>query len=128
VLDYFTIDPNYKYIFFFRFHKMLGVDEMRAWYGPDHVCLAADRGAIGTLLISDELFRYVSSLLILSFSNADISFQLPFTSITIRFLSLLNSASDPVLRKKYVKLVESVRKKGAEVLIFSSMHESGQRE
>lgn len=43
--------------FFVRFFKMLGVDEMRAWYGPDHVRLAADRGAIGTLLISDELFR-----------------------------------------------------------------------
>lgn len=42
-----------------RFFKMLGTDEMRAWYGPDHVRLAADRGAIGTLLISDELFRYV---------------------------------------------------------------------
>ena len=41
-----------------RFHKMLGVDEMRAWYGPDHVALAADRGAVGTLLISDALFRY----------------------------------------------------------------------
>ena len=40
-----------------RFFKMLGTDEMRAWYGPDHVALAADRGAIGTLLISDELFR-----------------------------------------------------------------------
>lgn len=37
---------------------MLATDEMRAWYGPDHVQLAADRGAIGTLLISDELFRY----------------------------------------------------------------------
>ena len=37
---------------------MLGSDEMRAWYGPDHVRMAADRGAIGTLLISDELFRY----------------------------------------------------------------------
>ena len=42
---------------FVRFFKMLGSDEMRAWYGPDHVCLAADRGAIGTLLISDDLFR-----------------------------------------------------------------------
>ena len=42
----------------FRFFKMLSTDEMRAWYGPDHVALAADRGAIGTLLISDELFRY----------------------------------------------------------------------
>lgn len=38
---------------------MLGSDEMRAWYGPDHVCLAADRGAIGTLLISDDLFRHI---------------------------------------------------------------------
>lgn len=76
-----------------KFHKMLGIDEMRAWYGPEHVVLAADRGAIGTLLISDELFR----------------------------------AKDPAERKKYVKLVESVRQKGAEVLIFSSMHESGQQ-
>lgn len=41
---------------------MLGSDEMRAWYGPDHVRLAADRGAIGTLLISDELFRSVEIL------------------------------------------------------------------
>ncbi|ELU45857.1 eRF1 3 domain-containing protein [Rhizoctonia solani AG-1 IA] len=40
----------------YRFFKMLGSDEARAWYGPDHVALAADRGAIGTLLISDELF------------------------------------------------------------------------
>ncbi|GJE84511.1 pelota family protein [Phanerochaete sordida] len=76
-----------------KFFKMLGTDEMRAWYGPDHVALAADRGAIGTLLISDELFR----------------------------------ASDPAVRKKYVELVEDVRQKGAEVLIFSSMHESGQQ-
>lgn len=37
---------------------MLGSDELRAWYGPDHVELAIDRGAVGTLLISDELFRY----------------------------------------------------------------------
>lgn len=36
---------------------MLASDELRAWYGPDHVLLAADRGAIGTLLITDELFR-----------------------------------------------------------------------
>ncbi|KIL68082.1 hypothetical protein M378DRAFT_158593 [Amanita muscaria Koide BX008] len=40
-----------------RFFKMLATDEMRAWYGPGHVCLAVDRGAVGTLLISDELFR-----------------------------------------------------------------------
>ncbi|KAJ7228537.1 eRF1 domain 1-domain-containing protein [Mycena pura] len=76
-----------------KFFKMLGVDEMRAWYGPDHVVLAADRSAIGTLLISDDLFR----------------------------------ASNPVTRKKYVALVEAVQQKGGEVVIFSSMHESGQQ-
>ncbi|KAI0052991.1 pelota [Auriscalpium vulgare] len=76
-----------------KFFKMLGSDEQRAWYGPDHVSLAVDRGAVGTLLISDELFR----------------------------------ASDPQLRKRYVTLVEDVREKRGEVLIFSSMHESGQQ-
>ncbi|KAL0949423.1 hypothetical protein HGRIS_009484 [Hohenbuehelia grisea] len=74
-----------------RFFKMLGTDEMRAWYGPDHVALAADRGAIGTLLISDDLFR----------------------------------SSDPTTRKNYVAMVEGVQQKGGEVIIFSSMHESG---
>ncbi|KAF7332010.1 eRF1-1 domain-containing protein [Mycena kentingensis (nom. inval.)] len=76
-----------------KFFKMLGTDEMRAWYGPDHVVLAADRGAIGTLLISDDLFR----------------------------------ASNPETRKKYVSVVEAVQQKGGEVVIFSSMHESGQQ-
>jgi len=76
-----------------KFFKMLSTDEQRAWYGPDHVCLAAERGAIGTLLISDELFR----------------------------------ASDPIQRKRFVGLVEGVRERGAEVLVFSSMHESGQQ-
>ncbi|QRW16020.1 mRNA surveillance protein pelota protein [Rhizoctonia solani] len=76
-----------------KFFKMLGSDEARAWYGPDHVALAADRGAIGTLLISDELFR----------------------------------SGDVNERKKYVALVESVREKRGEVLIFSSMHETGQQ-
>lgn len=76
-----------------KFFKMLGSDEMRAWYGPGHVPLAADRGAIGTLLISDDLFR----------------------------------ASEPTTRKRYVALVEAVQQKGGEVVIFSSMHESGQQ-
>ncbi|XP_006460238.1 hypothetical protein AGABI2DRAFT_203120 [Agaricus bisporus var. bisporus H97] len=76
-----------------KFFRMLATDEMRAWYGPEHVCLAADRGAIGTLLISDNLFR----------------------------------SSDPATRKKYVEVTEAVQHKGGEVLIFSSMHESGQQ-
>ncbi|TIA90935.1 hypothetical protein E3P99_01294 [Wallemia hederae] len=40
-----------------KFNKMLVTDEHRAWYGPDHVQKAIDRGAVGTLLISDSLFR-----------------------------------------------------------------------
>ncbi|KAJ2930232.1 hypothetical protein H1R20_g6904, partial [Candolleomyces eurysporus] len=76
-----------------RFFKMLGSDENRAWYGPDHVRLASERGAIGTLLISDDLFR----------------------------------SSDPATRKKYVEMVEAVQSKGGEVIMFSSMHESGQQ-
>ncbi|KAJ3550047.1 hypothetical protein NMY22_g647 [Coprinellus aureogranulatus] len=76
-----------------RFFKMLGSDENRAWYGPEHVRLASERGAIGTLLISDDLFR----------------------------------SSDPATRKRYVEMVEEVQSKGGEVIIFSSMHESGQQ-
>ncbi|WVO16408.1 mRNA surveillance protein pelota [Cryptococcus depauperatus] len=76
-----------------KFHKMLATNELRAWYGPDHVALAVDRGAVGTLLISDDLFR----------------------------------SSDPVKRTHYVQMVESVRSRGGEALIYSSMHESGQQ-
>jgi len=74
-----------------KFHQMLDSDVNRAWYGPVEVQLAADRGAIGTLLISDKFFRH----------------------------------TDAPDRKKYVAIVESVRAKGGEVLMFSSMHESG---
>lgn len=40
-----------------KFMRMLSSDELRAWYSEKHVLLAADRGAIQTLLISDGLFR-----------------------------------------------------------------------
>lgn len=72
---------------------MLAQDELRAWYGPLHVAMAVDRGAVGTLLISDDLFR----------------------------------SSDPIKRNQYVEMVEAVRSRGGEALIFSSMHESGQQ-
>jgi protein pelota len=39
------------------FHKMLGQDELRAWYGEGHVLKAIERGAVSTLLISDALFK-----------------------------------------------------------------------
>lgn len=40
---------------------------------------------------------------------------------------LYDRSSEVAERKKYVSLVEAVQSKGGEVLIFSSMHESGQR-
>ena len=42
-----------------KFFKMLESDAMRAWYGESHVLKAAEQGAIGKLLISDEIFRCV---------------------------------------------------------------------
>ncbi|KAG0329084.1 hypothetical protein BGZ99_003468 [Dissophora globulifera] len=40
-----------------QFHEMLSMDPDRAFYGYKDVCKAAERGAIGTLLVTDELFR-----------------------------------------------------------------------
>ncbi|RIB07000.1 hypothetical protein C2G38_2114806 [Gigaspora rosea] len=76
-----------------KFFKMLNDDPDRAFYGWDHVRKAGERGAIGTLLLSDELFR-----------SADIP-----------------------TRKKYITLVESVRSIGGNVLLFSSLHVSGEQ-
>ncbi|CAG8613401.1 1422_t:CDS:10 [Rhizophagus irregularis] len=76
-----------------QFFKMLNDEPDRAYYGWDHVRKAGERGAIRTLLLSDELFR-----------SADIS-----------------------TRKKYIELVESVRAIGGKVLIFSSLHVSGEQ-
>ncbi|GAA5921378.1 hypothetical protein JCM1841_002464 [Sporobolomyces salmonicolor] len=76
-----------------KFFKMLEENPLRAWYGEGHVLKAAERGAIGKLLVSDELFRSPSV----------------------------------ARRKMFVKLVEDVKAYGGEVLIFSSMHESGQQ-
>ncbi|ORX46326.1 hypothetical protein DM01DRAFT_1410686 [Hesseltinella vesiculosa] len=39
------------------FYQMLNSDPDRAFYGYNHVALAHDRGAISTLLVTDELFR-----------------------------------------------------------------------
>ena len=89
---------------------MLASDELRAWYGPEHVALAVDRGAVGTLLISDDLFRYCS--------------KNPLATLRANFLC---RSSDPSTRNRYVEMVEAVRSRGGESLIFSSMHESGQQ-
>lgn len=54
--------------------------------------------------------------------------MLNYRKILATFLTERHRASDPQERKKYVALVEDVQKKRGEVLRFSSMHESGQRE
>ncbi|GAA5916078.1 hypothetical protein JCM6882_008307 [Rhodosporidiobolus microsporus] len=76
-----------------KFFKMLEDNPLRAWYGEGHVLKAAERGAIGKLLVSDELFR----------------------------------APSVARRRMFVKLVEDVKSYGGDVLMFSSMHESGQQ-
>ncbi|KAF9158601.1 hypothetical protein DFQ26_007440 [Actinomortierella ambigua] len=40
-----------------QFYEMMNMDPDRAFYGFKDVSKAADRGAIGTLLVTDELFR-----------------------------------------------------------------------
>lgn len=50
---------------------MLEDNPLRAWYGEGHVFKAAERGAIGKLLVSDELFRCVFCLSITARAHTD---------------------------------------------------------
>jgi hypothetical protein len=47
--------------------------------------------------------------------------------VTALYKYLMTSASEPSIRHHYVEMVEAVRSRGGEALIFSSMHESGQQ-
>ncbi|KAJ2667018.1 Translation factor pelota [Coemansia sp. RSA 1199] len=76
-----------------KFYQMLNDEPDRAFYGYDDVCKAAENGAIGTLMVTDELFR----------------------------------AADVPTRKKYIQLVEDSQATNADVLVFSSLHVSGER-
>lgn len=76
-----------------RFYNMMNNDPDRAFYGWDHVEKANERGAIETLLLSDNLFR-----------NQNVQ-----------------------TRRKYIAIVESVKRGGGKVLIFSSLHQSGEQ-
>ncbi|OLY82942.1 Protein pelota-like protein [Smittium mucronatum] len=76
-----------------NFYQMMNKDPNRAFYGYKHVARAVQSGAVGTLLITDELFR-----------NQDIN-----------------------KRKQYIRLVENVKKSRANVVIFSSLHVSGEQ-
>ncbi|KAI9710891.1 MAG: Translation factor pelota [Chrysothrix sp. TS-e1954] len=81
-----------------RFFELIRQDDGRAWYGPNEVRKAVDKGAVGrgggVLLISNKLFR----------------------------------SQDVATRKKWVALVERVKHvEGGEVRVMSSSHESGKR-
>lgn len=81
-----------------KFTELLRQDEGRAWYGPQEVERAVEKGAVGrgggVLLISNALFR-----------SLDVS-----------------------VRRRWVALVERVRDvEGGEVRILSSAHESGKK-
>ncbi|OQO14253.1 hypothetical protein B0A48_01129 [Cryoendolithus antarcticus] len=80
-----------------KFLEMLRKDDPKAWYGPKEVEAAAEQGAIG---------KGGGVLLI---SN-----------------SLFRSQEIEV-RKRWVKLVDSVKEAGGDVKILSSMHESGKK-
>ncbi|KAJ2863026.1 Translation factor pelota [Coemansia erecta] len=75
------------------FYQMLNNDPDRAFYGYNDVRKAVDNGAIGTLLVTDELFR----------------------------------AADIPTRRKYISLVEDSKATNADVLVFSSLHVSGEQ-
>ena len=83
---------------------MMGVDELRAYYGPKHVARAVEAGAVGTLLISDSLFR-----------------------LFLLKAGLIGRSQNVGERRKWVGMVEEVKATGGEVLIFSSIHESGKQ-
>ncbi|KAJ2315389.1 Translation factor pelota [Coemansia sp. RSA 2611] len=76
-----------------KFYQMLNDEPDRAFYGYHDVHKAAENGAIGTLMVTDELFR----------------------------------AADVPTRKKYIRLVEDSQATNADVLVFSSLHVSGER-
>jgi protein pelota len=80
-----------------RFGELLRLDDGRAWYGPRECERAAERGAIG-----------------------------PGGGVLLVSNALFRS-DDLAVRKRYVRLVEAVRKLGGDVLVMSSVHESGKR-
>ena len=96
-----------------RFYKVLSEDPNKAFYGRKWVEKCIERGAVESLLVTDELFRYLF---------------LPFTS----FNNLnknpwrLRSADIPT-RRHFISLVKQVKDLGGSVLIFSALHVSGEQ-
>lgn len=98
------------------FYHVLSCDSAKAFYGIKHVEAANEHQAIETLLISDHLFRCVIFILICVITRKN------------KIMKWFVYRSDNVdERKRYVRLVDSVKEYGGDVKIFSSMHISGER-
>lgn len=101
------------------FHRLLDERPECAFYGYEHVRCACDAGAIGTLLLSDHLFRCAAM------SPAWTRGRCVAPVADGRCAR--RSASDPASRAKYVQLTKDVRAHSGSVRIFSSLHPSGER-
>jgi len=95
-----------------NFYKTLQSESTRAFYGINHVEKANEVLGIETLLITDSLFRSVHYILSYYYSLINVS---------------LFRSQNIAERKRYVKLVDSVKESGGDVKIFSSMHVTGER-
>lgn len=80
-----------------KFLEMVRKDDMRAWYGPKECEEAVARGAVG------------KGGGVLMISNE------------------LFRSQDINVRKRWVAVVDEVKTQGGEIIVLSSMHESGQR-
>ncbi|SMQ45004.1 unnamed protein product [Zymoseptoria tritici ST99CH_1A5] len=80
-----------------RFSEMIRNDDLRAWYGPKEVSKAIERGAVG------------KGGGVLMISNG------------------LFRSQEIKTRKRWITVVDEVKEQGGEVIVLSSMHESGKR-
>jgi stalled ribosome rescue protein Dom34 len=122
---------------------MLRMDPDRAVYGWSHVSKCAERLAIQQLLITDQLFRYLTAHTHTHTHSLSLSFccfslpppppLLPPLSISLPFPVFHTqpyvacSSADLKTRQRYVKLVEDVKANMGDVRIFSTLHVSGER-
>ncbi|KAJ3166298.1 hypothetical protein HDU88_003522 [Geranomyces variabilis] len=86
-----------------RFYTVLAQDPDRAFYGYDHVRLAAERGAVEVLMVTDELFR-----------SADIPTRRKYIALVEQVRGGSSSGG-------------SATNGVGQVLVFSSLHTSGEQ-
>jgi protein pelota len=95
------------------FYKTLDADPSRAFYGYKHV------------------YQVLQLYLWLKCSESNLSFSIKANKeLAVESLLICDAlfrSRNLKIRKKYVKLVEAVKKNGGDVFLFSSMHFTGNR-